>query len=110
MTIGGALDTIDDSKTVSPNDLQVNWITIDLIRKAIAQFKPDKAAGDDAIKPKALKQLPMELLLRLEYIYKACIVLGYTPQQWCLSNVIFIPKVDKDDYANPCAWCLISLM
>ena len=61
--MGDALDTVDDGRTVSPDDLQVNWITIDLIRKAIAQLKTDKAAGDDAIKPKALKHLPMEFLL-----------------------------------------------
>jgi hypothetical protein len=48
-----------------PND----WITPQLVQSTIHTFKPDKAAGPDNIKVRALKNLPDQIYTLLAKVY-----------------------------------------
>lgn len=85
------------------------WIDPDLVRKAMKQFKPHKAAGPDGLKPIVLKYLPQNAIDTLVIIYKACISLGHTPKRWRETKVIFLPKPGKDTYDIPKSYRPISL-
>jgi hypothetical protein len=86
-----------------------DWINIKTIKQAILNFKNDKAAGPDQLKPIVLKNLPENVLHRLCTIYSACIETSYTPKIWRHAKIIFIPKPGKDDYTNPHSFRPISL-
>ena len=86
-----------------------DWIDVDMIRKAMRQFKPDKAAGPDGLKPIIFKSLPRNALEALNLIYKACISLCHTPKVWRETKVIFLPKPGKPSYDIPKAYRPISL-
>ena len=86
-----------------------DWIDVDLVRKALLQFKPNKAAGPDNLKPLVFKYLPINALETLTIIYKACISLSHTPKVWRETKVIFLPKPGKDRYDIPKSYRPISL-
>jgi hypothetical protein len=90
-------------------DSNQDWISQARICKAFNDFKSKKSPGTDGIKPIALKHLPRNLMLIIELIYKAMILLHYTPEEWCKARVVFIPKPGKPDYTNPKAFRPISL-
>jgi hypothetical protein len=48
------------------------------------------------------------MLNRISKIYKACIKLSHTPQQWCEADVIFLAKPDKPRYDVPNSFRPIS--
>lgn len=79
------------------------------VKCAIDSFGPLKAAGPDGFKPIVLQHLPPNSLLRLSFLFKASLLLGYVPKAWRLSNVIFIPKPSKDDYTKVRSFRPISL-
>ena len=85
------------------------WIDSDLVRKAMLQFKPNKAPGPDGLKPVIFKYLPRNALDVMALIYKACISLGHTPKLWRETKVIFLPKPGKDSYDIPKSYRPISL-
>ena len=86
------------------------WLSTDKIRRAISMFSPHKTAGLDNLKPITLQHLPPVILDRLEILFVASMELKYVPLQWRKSKAIFIPKMGKDDYAQPRSWRPISLM
>jgi ribonuclease HI len=92
--------------TIAPNH---TWINLKTIKQAISNFKNDKAAGPDLIKPIVLKNIPDNVLLRLCTLYSASIETGYTPKIWRSAKIIFIPKPGKNDYTDPNAFRPISL-
>ena len=85
------------------------WIDVDLVRKAMLQFKPNKAPGPDGLKPLVFKYLPTNALEVITIIYKACISLCHTPKRWRETKVIFLPKPGKDSYDVPKSYRPISL-
>ena len=96
-------------KTVDINRTHIAGITLENIIEAINGFKGKKSAGPDGLKPFVLKELPKSKLEELLYIYKAMILLSYTPQEWTKTKVIWIPKPGKDTYKVHKAWRPISL-
>jgi ribonuclease HI len=90
-------------------DSNQDWINPERIIKAFNDFKSKKSPGTDGIKPIALKHLPRSLVMVIELIYKAMILLHYTPEEWCKARVVFIPKPGKPDYTSPKAFRPISL-
>ena len=48
-------------------------------------------------------------LQRLLHIYRAMLLLGYTPRRWRESKVVYIPKEGKDDYTQVRSFRPISL-
>ena len=101
----------DNSVKINTEQLQSlhDWIDTDLIRKAMKQFKPNKAAGPDGLKPIVFKYLPTSALDVLSTIYKACVSLCHTPKLWRETKVIFLPKPGKDTYDVPKSYRPISL-
>jgi hypothetical protein len=95
------------------NDLYANppltWITTDRIMKAIDAFQKTKSQPNHRIQPVILKNLPDNIIECLCMIFTACINLKYTPKIWKHATVVFIPKLGKDDYADPRAYRPISL-
>jgi hypothetical protein len=77
------------------------WITPQTVQATIHSFKQDKAAGSDNIKVRALKKLPIQIYTILAKIYNSSLELGYMPEVWHESRVIFIPKTGKTDMQNP---------
>ena len=90
-------------------DSNCDWISHDRITKAFNDFKAKKSPGTDGIKPIVLKHLPNSVVMIIELIYKAMILLSYTPEEWCKARVVFIPKPGKPDYTSPKAFRPISL-
>lgn len=86
-----------------------SFVTAEKVRKAISTFGPRKAAGPDDIKPAALQNLDDNTINRLTKLFQAVIEIGYTPERWRNSKVIFLPKNGKDDYSNVRAFRPITL-
>ena len=92
------------------SDERANFITEQKVRLAISTFGDSKSPGPDGIRPIVLKKLGSNAIKRLTHIFKASYLIGYTPKSWRKSNVIFIPKPNKDDYSDPRSFRPISLM
>jgi ribonuclease HI len=86
------------------------YIDLERVKAALNMFGPDKAAGQDAIKPVILQNLPDNIINRMTILYRACLAMGYTPLAWRLSRAVFIPKPGKDDYGQAKSFRPISLM
>jgi hypothetical protein len=86
------------------------FVTPDRVKAAIDLFGAHKSSGLDGFKPCTLQNMPRNMFLRLACLYQACIQLGYTPKSWRTSKVVFLPKPDKEDYAQAKAFRPISLM
>ena len=77
--------TYDNITTISKQDIidwKPDWITQGKIELAIHQFLNKKSPGPDGLKPIVLKQLPDISIKLLMNIYKACILLAFTPTRW----------------------------
>jgi ribonuclease HI len=98
--------TLDYRTVVDSNQ---DWINPERITKAFNDFKSKKSPGTDGLKPIVLKHLPQTMIMIIELIYKAMILLHYTPEEWTKARVVFIPKPGKPDYTSPKAFRPISL-
>ena len=102
----------DYTKSVTLQEIQstnIEWITPELIQTVFKLFKSKKSPGTDGIKPIAYKHLPTNIIQHLQIIYKAVIMLEYTPKIWKEAKLIFIPKPGKSSYKVAKSWRLISL-
>ena len=90
-------------------DKYQDWISPQLIRRALDGFEKKKSPGPDNIKPLVFEHLPAEFLTTLQVAYKAAIHLGYTPKLWKETKVIYISKPGKEDYSKPKSYRPISL-
>ena len=101
----------DNGKSVVTADLEDQhlWIDADLVRKAMRQFKPNKAPGPDGLKPLVFRYLPQNAIDTMALIYKACISLGHTPKAWRETKVVFLLKPGKGSYDIPKSYRPISL-
>ena len=84
-------------------------INLDWTREAMQCFEKKKSPGPDDIKPIIFEHLPANVLNHLVFIYRAVIMLRYTPLIWKSTKVIFIPKPGKPSYNIPKAFRPISL-
>ena len=101
----------DNSKSCLADDIKSkhDWIDPDLVRQAMKQFKPNKAAGPDELKPIIFRYLPTNIIKAMTFISKACISLCHTPKAWRKTKVIFLPKPVETSYDIPKAYRPISL-
>ena len=90
-------------------DKYTDWISPQLVRRALDGFEKKKSPGPDNIKPLVFEHLPAEFLDTLEIAYKSAIHLGYTPKLWKETKVIYIAKPGKEDYSKPKSYRPISL-
>ena len=79
------------------------------VKMAFATFKSGTAPGLDGIKFQALQLIGDDGIKRITNLYKAIIEIGYTPDKWLVSNLIFLPKPCKTDYETPKSFRGISL-
>ena len=91
-------------------DRRANVITMEKLKKSIADFASLKGTGTDGIPPILFKRLGPKALERLLRIFKASFVLGLLSEQWLEVKVIFIPKPGKENYFTPRSFRPISLM
>ena len=85
------------------------WINLALIKIALKQFHNKKSPGPDGIKPIVLKYLTEHAYRTLLFIYKACLLLSFTPTAWKGCRIVFIPKPGKSTYKLAKSWRPISL-
>ena len=79
------------------------------LQTAIHQFKKKKSPGPDGLRPLVLKNLPEKCIAHIIFIYKACLMLAFTPTKWKGSRVVFISKPGKSNYKSAKSWRPISL-
>jgi len=84
-------------------------VSTEKVQRVVRSFGPFKAAGSDEIFPAMLQYGPKELVLQLTFVIKACLSLGYTPEEWRSFKAVFIPKPGKDSYERVSSWRPISL-
>ena len=85
------------------------WITSYHVRRVLLKFKAKKSPGPDCFKPIIFKHLPNNILETIAFINRATLALHYTPKVWKESNVVFIPKAEKDNYQKAKSFRPISL-
>ena len=86
---------------ITVDELQETWLTTTQLRKVFNIFKNKKSPGPDGLRPIVLKQLTENKLGELIFLYKATLLLSFTPTQWKESLVIWIPKPHKESYKSP---------
>jgi ribonuclease HI len=84
-------------------------VTVANTKWAINKFKPFKSPGGDGIFPALLQKGPETLYPILCDLFRASLALGYVPQPWRVSRVVFIPKRGRASYSDPRAFRPISL-
>ena len=96
--------------TVKNSHLNTNVFTIHKVKSAFKLFGSFKAAGPDGFKPIVLQHLTNRAIQILTKIYQASYSTGHIAEPWRAADVVFIPKVGKDDYGDLGAFRPISLM
>ena len=94
----------------SVEDWKPDWMSVEKIAVAIHQFQNKKSPGPDGLRPIVLKNLPRRSLEHLLFIFKACLLLSFTPTKWKGSRVVFIAKPGKSNYKSAKSWRPISLL
>ena len=87
----------------------VKTVSYERIKWAIGTFEPYKSPGPDGIYPALLQKGLDFLVSHLCRIYRACVAMGYVPEAWRTSNVVFIPKPGRVTYTEAKAYRPISL-
>ena len=93
------LEVMNELKFLDPHE----------VMRAFNDMKALNAGGPDGLKAIVFQNLPINIITKISQIYKACISLAYTPKEWCLSNVIFLAKPNKDRYDEPGSFRPISM-
>ena len=86
----------------------LSFLSPDWVKEAFNNMYPYNAGGPDKMKSIIFQNIPMNILIRISKLYKACIKLSYTPSKWCESDVIFLPKPGKPSYDIPNSFRPIS--
>ena len=99
-----------DHKTVNLETDKLDFITEERVTKAIESFGDYKTGSGDGIKPIVLKHMGGKAITHLTALIQASHLLGYVPDCWRDSKVIYIPKPNKKDYTSAKSYRPISLM
>ena len=87
----------------------IKFINPTEVRRAFNNMKALNSGGPDGLKAIVFQKLPNNVIIKISYIYKACLLLAYTPKEWCIANVIFLAKPSKGRYDNPNSFRPISM-
>ncbi len=79
------------------------------VKAATASFQPMKAAGPDDLKPVVLQHIEDVALAKIANFFKLSMMSSFIPKRWHQIKVVFIPKMEKDDYSVPKAYRPITL-
>ena len=72
-------------------------------------FQSKKSPGTDGLKPIVFKHLPDDMIQFITSLYKALVLLEFTPTKWKECKMILIPKPGKPSYKIAKSWRPISL-
>ena len=86
-----------------------DWITTERVKKALLGFQSKKSPGTDGLKPIIFKHLPDDIIQFITSLYKALVLLEFTPTKWKECKMVFIPKPGKPSYKVAKSWRPISL-
>jgi len=92
-----------------PDDEVDSVISLEKVKRAVKSFGSYKSADWDGVFPAMLHYGPSSLLHQLTCVIRACLCLGYTPKDWLVMKIVFIPKPGKDSYERVSFWRPISL-
>lgn len=84
-------------------------ITFQRVKRALKSFGPYKAPGLDGIYPAMLHKGGKRLHQVLTGVMTACLTLGYVPEVWRKTKVVFLPKPGKARYDSPNSFRPVSL-
>ena len=104
--------TIYSNKKVTRTEImnyKPDWITPERVKKALLGFQSKKSPGTDGLKPIIFKHLPDDIFQFITSLYKALVLLEFTPTKWKECKMIFIPKPGKPSYKVAKSWRPISL-
>lgn len=87
-----------------------SFINEEKVKMSFESLSPLKAPGRDGIKVKALQLIGNDGIKRITNLYKCIVEIGYTPSNWLISNLVFLPKPGKSDYKKAKSYRGISLM
>ena len=73
-------------------------LTTEKVRRALKGFDNKKSPGPDNFKPIMFKYFTKPIYKHITDVYKACVILQFTPSLWRDTRVIFIPKPGKESY------------
>ncbi|EFA12510.2 putative RNA-directed DNA polymerase from transposon X-element-like Protein [Tribolium castaneum] len=88
-------DHVESIATEDPDE-PLTPTTPEEVSGVIRKLKKRKASGPDEISNRALKNLPLKVIVELTGILNAMLSFRYFPQRWKMATVIFIPKPGKD--------------
>ena len=96
-------------KTDPKDRVEDEAITSETYNRAIKSLQPKKAPGPDKTMNEMLKACSDLLELPLFHIFKRCLKHSISPTQWKTNKGIILAKPEKEDYAQPKAFRIISL-
>ncbi|EED22555.1 transposon I factor, putative [Talaromyces stipitatus ATCC 10500] len=85
-------------------------ITLDKVRTAVTNVKPNKAPGLDGILNLVLQRLLPTIEAYLVNLFNACLRQQYCPDYFRKSTTVILCKPGKPDYSNLKAYCPIALL
>ncbi|KAI4474511.1 hypothetical protein M0804_014816 [Polistes exclamans] len=91
-------NNINDIRSKTKHQENINNTTAKEIRMLISQIKSRKAPGYDLINERILKELPPKAIRMLTIIYNAALRVHYFPSTWKLAEIIMLPKPNKDPH------------
>lgn len=80
------------------------------VAQLIRKIKSGKAAGVDEVGNDLLKMSKDVVTPYLEHLFRACISLGYEPDQFKMAKTVLLKKPDKETYTLPNSWRPIALL
>jgi hypothetical protein len=86
------------------------WLNLTALDQAFKHFGKLKCPGPEGFRPIVLCHFPDPAGQALLQIYNAVIELEYTPMLCCGSDIVFLPRPGKEDYADHWAFQPVSLM
>lgn len=93
-----------------PRPYETPPITLDEVRTAISNVKPNKAPGPDGIPNLVLQRLLPLIEHYLVNLFNACLQCHYCPDHFRQSTTVVIRKPGKPDYTDPKAYRPIALL
>ncbi|KAI4474640.1 hypothetical protein M0804_014746 [Polistes exclamans] len=91
-------NNINDIRSKTQHQENINSTTAKEIRMLISQIKSRKAPGYDLINGRILKELPPKAIRMLTIIYNAALRVHYFPSTWKLAEIIMLSKPNKDPH------------
>jgi hypothetical protein len=105
--------TADLSDTIGynyPQESPVPPITLDEVKRTIANAQPKTAPGTDDVTNHLLQVAKETLAPVLTDLFNGCLFSGYCPLHFRESKTVALRKPGKDDYSDPRAYRPITLL